>query len=83
MTMHDKVSRPLANTSELTAEERKAVHASLAIVGVVFASLVGGAMAIGLSGQKTAEATLDGPTRVMALAVTPSHPAGGSVAAHP
>ena len=82
MTMHDKVSRPLASTSELSAEERQAVRASLAVVGVVFAGMVGGAMAIGHFGQKTVEATLDEPTRVMALAVTPGHPSVTSPVAH-
>ena len=74
MKMHNEVSRSLASKGNLSAEERQAVRTSLAIVGVVFAGLFGGAMAIGLSGVKTADMTADEPTRMMALAVTPGHP---------
>ena len=83
MTMREMVSRPVVSTNEINAEERRAVRASLAIIGVVFAGLVGGAMAIGHFGQQTVVATLDEPTRVMALAVTASLPPGAPVAAHP
>ena len=82
MKMHNDVSRSLASKSGLSAEERRAVRASLAIVGVVFAGLVGGAMAIGFSGAKTADLTPDEPTRMMALVVTPGHPAAAPVAPH-